>query len=72
MASPGASARKLVVCLALGAVAAAADEVPDAELFEYLGTWEESDGEWIALLDWQEDEEPQGEPELNEDEKDER
>lgn len=72
MARTSASAQRLVICLALAAVSAVADELPDAELFEYLGSWEESDGEWVALLDWEEDEEPQGEPELNEDEQDER
>ena len=39
-----------VLLLAICAtVLAADDEVPDMEFLEYLGMWEESDEEWLAL-----------------------
>lgn len=72
LANRGTPICRLVACLAFGTAAVFADELPDAELFEYLGSWEESDGEWVALLDWEDDEDRSGEPEPNEDEKDER
>jgi hypothetical protein len=34
---------------ACGLVSAADEETPDLEFFEYLGMWEESDEEWLAL-----------------------
>jgi len=34
-----------------GLVLAADDEVPDAELVEYLGFWEESDEEWLIFAE---------------------
>jgi len=30
-------------------VLAADDEIPDAEFLEYLGTWEESDEDWLIF-----------------------
>ena len=49
-------------------VLAADDEIPDMEFLEYLGSWEESDEEWLIFADANEtsDEErsdpvPQGE-----------
>ncbi len=36
----------LAIC---GPALAAEDEVPDMEFLEYLGMWEESDEEWLAL-----------------------
>ena len=51
-----------------GMVLAADDEIPDMEFLEYLGSWEESDEEWLIFADTTEkaDEErsdpvPQGE-----------
>ena len=39
-----------ILLLAAGGPAfAAEDEVPDMEFLEYLGMWEESDKEWLAL-----------------------
>lgn len=32
-----------------GLVSAAEEEVPDLELLEYLGMWEESDEDWLVL-----------------------
>ena len=32
-------------------VLAADDEIPDMEFLEYLGSWEESDEEWIIFAD---------------------
>lgn len=32
-----------------GAAAAADDELPDIEFLEYLGSWEESDEEWLLF-----------------------
>ena len=46
------SARALLLTTMLGVcglVNAADEEAPDLEFFEYLGMWEESDEEWLAL-----------------------
>lgn len=32
-----------------GIVAAAEDDLPDAEFLEYLGRWEQSDEEWLMF-----------------------
>lgn len=32
--------------------AAAADELPDIELLAYLGSWLDSDEEWVAVAEW--------------------
>jgi len=32
-----------------GAVCAAEEEVPDIEMLEYLGMWEESDEDWLIF-----------------------
>ena len=49
-------------------VLAADDEIPDMEFLEYLGSWEESDEEWLIFADANEEPEdkrsdpvPQGE-----------
>lgn len=34
-----------------GMVLAADDEIPDMEFLEYLGSWEESDEEWLIFAD---------------------
>jgi hypothetical protein len=34
-----------------GIVAAAEEDLPDAEFLEYLGSWEESDEEWLMFDD---------------------
>ena len=41
----------VMTCLLLGASLALADdeEVPDPEFLEYLGTWEESDEDWLIF-----------------------
>ncbi len=36
----------LVIC---GVVLAADNELPDGEFLEYLGSWEESDEEWLIF-----------------------
>lgn len=42
----------LCVLMILGsAVVTADDELPDMELLEYLGMWEESDDEWLLFND---------------------
>ncbi len=44
--------RKLLPGLLLGicgAVLAADNELPDGEFLEYLGSWEESDEEWLMF-----------------------
>ena len=40
-----------VLLLGTAGVVAADDELPDMEFLEYLGMWEESDEEWLALAD---------------------
>ncbi len=37
--------------LGTAGMVAADDELPDMEFLEYLGMWEESDEEWLALAD---------------------
>jgi len=46
-----ASKRILAGALLLGCglALAADDELPDVEFLEYLGTWEESDEEWLMF-----------------------
>jgi len=34
-----------------GLVLAADEEIPDMEFLEYLGSWEESDEEWLIFAD---------------------
>ena len=34
-----------------GVVTAADDELPDVEFLEYLGSWEESDEDWLLVSD---------------------
>ena len=34
-----------------GLVLAADDEIPDMEFLEYLGSWEESDEEWLIFAE---------------------
>ncbi len=46
------SSRQLLPGLLLGAcgmVLAADNELPEAEFLEYLGSWEESDEEWLMF-----------------------
>jgi len=38
-----------------GLVLAADDELPDMEFLEYLGSWDESDEEWLIFADTQDD-----------------
>ncbi len=40
-----------VLLLGTAGAVAADDELPDMEFLEYLGMWEESDEEWLALDD---------------------
>lgn len=40
----------------LFAAASRAEELPDADFLEYLGSWEETDAEWIAIADWRAEE----------------
>jgi hypothetical protein len=38
-----------VLVLGCGLALAAEDDIPDAEFLEYLGSWEESDEEWLIF-----------------------
>lgn len=56
----------VVGCFAIcGAAVADEEELPDLEFLEYLGSWEESDEEWLLFEDGQDqaaaDEESDGE-----------
>lgn len=46
-------------------------EIPDLEFLEYLGSWQESDEEWLIVSEWEEDRVPRAdgrpEAEANED-----
>ena len=49
--------RRLLLPLALGALTAgsfagAADPLPESEFLEYLGSWEESDEDWLTVAKW--------------------
>ncbi len=37
----------------LGGAAAQDEAAPDPEFLEYLGTWQESDEEWLAVSEWE-------------------
>ena len=43
---------------AVGVVASpvvkAEEETPDLDFLEYLGSWQESDEEWLAVAEWEE------------------
>lgn len=41
----------LLCSLGVAAVAAADDELPDMALLEYLGSWDNSDADWMLLVD---------------------
>ncbi|MDH4049581.1 MAG: hypothetical protein OEV63_15790 [Gammaproteobacteria bacterium] len=41
--------RLAVICGLLGGGIAAADGVPELEFLEYLGSWEESDEDWLLF-----------------------
>jgi len=46
--------RLAIVCGLVGAtsgVSAENDELPDIEFLEYLGSWEESDEDWLLVSD---------------------
>jgi len=45
--------RVVVVCslLGLSGVTAGDDELPDIEFLEYLGSWDESDEDWLLVSD---------------------
>ena len=45
-----------IVMAGLLAAASTAEELPDADFLEYLGSWEETDAEWIAIADWRAEE----------------
>jgi hypothetical protein len=38
--------------LALGNGASATDGAPDTEFLEYLGSWDESDEDWLTVAEW--------------------
>ena len=42
----------LLAQVALTGAARAEDELPDVELLEYLGSWAETDEEWVAVAEW--------------------
>lgn len=45
--------RLAIACIFLAgsAVTAGDDELPDIEFLEYLGSWEESDEDWVLISD---------------------
>ena len=49
--------RSLLGLAAMGAImspsAQAQDEAPDLDFLEYLGSWQESDEEWLAVAEWE-------------------
>lgn len=53
MLADGASLLKLAVACGLlgasGVLSADADELPEIEFLEYLGSWEESDEDWLVV-----------------------
>ncbi len=44
-----AALRLAVICGLLGGGAAVAEEAPELEFLEYLGSWEESDEDWLLF-----------------------
>ena len=36
-----------------GPTANAADDAPELDFLAYLGSWQESDEEWLAVADWE-------------------
>lgn len=52
------SQRTWMAAALLMAVPAAAEEPPDMELLEYLGSWEETDEDWVLLTEEPEDAAP--------------
>jgi len=53
------------------AAGAADDEAPDLDLLAYLGSWQGTDDEWLAVAEWEaEDEEKVAEPEPSEEQDD--
>ena len=51
-------------CVAAGFCGTAATQAaevvsPDLELLEYLGSWQGSDEEWLAVIDWRGDDQAQ-------------
>lgn len=45
------SALTVLLLLLGGVVVAGDDEVPDAEFLEYLGSWDESDEDWLVMTE---------------------
>ncbi len=45
------SALTALLLLLGGVVVAGDDEVPDAEFLEYLGSWDESDEDWLVMTE---------------------
>lgn len=50
-------ARSLLGLAAVGVVvsptAQADEDAPDLDFLEYLGSWQESDEEWLAVAEWE-------------------
>ena len=44
-----------------GPTATAADDAPELDFLAYLGSWQESDQEWLAVAEWE------GEKQIEED-----
>jgi len=45
----GVALRLAVICGLLGGGVAAGEEAPELEFLEYLGSWEESDEDWLLF-----------------------
>lgn len=45
----------MAATLCAGAVRAEDPPPPDLDLLEYLGSWQGSDEEWLAVIDWRKD-----------------
>jgi hypothetical protein len=42
------------ICVVTGSSANAAEDAPDLDFLAYLGSWQESDEEWLAVAEWEE------------------
>lgn len=51
----------VAACGGLSLIAGQAQEAsPDLDFLEYLGTWQESDEDWLAVAEWEPEPAPEG------------
>jgi len=58
----------VATAVAMSAAGAEDEAGPDPDLLEYLGSWQDSDEEWLAVVEWETPEagaEPPPEPEAD-------